>query len=159
MKLRGHKNDTHVVASIAHYDCQTFGEGDQFILHDGGQPGCFDYPGYNRSSGECVLFEVPQTHEELYNDYQFNRPRQYGCWKLGDVKILIPEEFPDTNTWEYRHEHILWGTRGKNGDEPLKYVALKNCSIEHLQAILDTQNPGSRVREACQYWISGKTGH
>lgn len=32
---------------------------------------------------------------------------------------------------------LLWGTRGKDGRQPLKWVRLMDCSAEHLQAILD----------------------
>ena len=34
---------------------------------------------------------------------------------------------------------MVWGTYGKNGNEPLRFVLLKNMSDEHIQAILDTQ--------------------
>lgn len=34
---------------------------------------------------------------------------------------------------------FCWGTRGVNGDQPLKYVPLKDLDIDHIQAILDTQ--------------------
>lgn len=34
---------------------------------------------------------------------------------------------------------MTWGTYGKNGNQPLKWVILKNMSDEHIQAILDTQ--------------------
>ena len=34
---------------------------------------------------------------------------------------------------------LLWGTRGKDGRQPHKWVRLMDCSTEHLQAILDTQ--------------------
>ena len=30
-----------------------------------------------------------------------------------------------------------WGTYGKGGNEPLKYVRLINCSTDHLRAIRD----------------------
>ena len=33
-------------------------------------------------------------------------------------------------------EKLLWGTYGKDGKSPLKYVLLKNCETEHLQLIL-----------------------
>jgi hypothetical protein len=36
-------------------------------------------------------------------------------------------------------EWMHWGTYGKNGDQPLKYVLLKDMSDEHIQAILETQ--------------------
>lgn len=36
-------------------------------------------------------------------------------------------------------EAITWGTRGKNGDQPLRRVKLKDMDTEHIQACLDTQ--------------------
>jgi hypothetical protein len=33
-----------------------------------------------------------------------------------------------------------WGTYGKSGKEPGRWVTLKNMSDEHIQAILDTQH-------------------
>jgi hypothetical protein len=41
------------------------------------------------------------------------------------------------------HEDIRaafnWGTRGKDGKESLRWVALKDLDTNHIQAILDTQ--------------------
>lgn len=41
------------------------------------------------------------------------------------------------------HEDIRaafhWGTRGKEGREPLRWVALKDMDTDHIQAVLDTQ--------------------
>ena len=34
---------------------------------------------------------------------------------------------------------LLWGTRGQDGNQPLKWIPLVACSDEHLQAILSTQ--------------------
>jgi hypothetical protein len=34
---------------------------------------------------------------------------------------------------------MIWGTYGKTGREPLKFVILKNMSDEHIEAILKTQ--------------------
>jgi len=34
---------------------------------------------------------------------------------------------------------MAWGTYGKTGNEPLRFVLLKNMSDGHIQAILDTQ--------------------
>jgi hypothetical protein len=36
-------------------------------------------------------------------------------------------------------EWMLWGTYGKSGKNPLKWVILKNMSDDHIRAILDTQ--------------------
>jgi len=37
-------------------------------------------------------------------------------------------------------EAFRWGTRGKDGKQPLKYVPLKDLTTEHINAILDTQS-------------------
>lgn len=36
-------------------------------------------------------------------------------------------------------QYVVWGTRGKAGDQPLKYISVANMETEHIQAILDTQ--------------------
>lgn len=36
-------------------------------------------------------------------------------------------------------ENLMWGTYGPNGDQPLKYVALKDLETDHLEAILREQ--------------------
>lgn len=40
---------------------------------------------------------------------------------------------------------LLWGTRGKDGKQPLTYVRLIDCTSEHLQAILDYPYPPNKV--------------
>ena len=37
-------------------------------------------------------------------------------------------------------EAFKWGTRGKDGKQPLKFVPLKDLTTEHIEAILDTQS-------------------
>jgi hypothetical protein len=36
-------------------------------------------------------------------------------------------------------EFMKWGARGKDGKQPLRYVALKDMDTDHIQACLDTQ--------------------
>jgi len=36
-------------------------------------------------------------------------------------------------------EHLEWGTYGKNGRGPFKWVVLADMSSAHIQAVLDTQ--------------------
>jgi hypothetical protein len=36
-------------------------------------------------------------------------------------------------------EKLLWGTYGKDGKGPHRYVRLVTCETSHLQAILETQ--------------------
>ena len=40
---------------------------------------------------------------------------------------------------EMVREAMHWGTRGVDGKSPLKYVALKDMTTDHIQACLDTQ--------------------
>jgi hypothetical protein len=40
---------------------------------------------------------------------------------------------------EVVREAMTWGTYGKNGDEPYRLVKLKDMSLEHIHACLDTQ--------------------
>lgn len=133
MKLLGVKNDKYVIASISHYDCVTRDK----LLADGGQPSTINYSGYNRLLGERIWFEVPQTFAELYNDYNQSRSwRKYGVWKLNDSKILSPEEYPNTKTFEYKVEQAIWGANGIDGDQRTKYVHLIECETSHLKLIL-----------------------
>lgn len=37
---------------------------------------------------------------------------------------------------------LLWGTRGEDGKQPLKFVRLADCSVEHLKAILKYRGEG-----------------
>lgn len=43
------------------------------------------------------------------------------------------------STWQDQRESFKWGTYGKNGTDKLKFVALKDLTSNHIQAILDTQ--------------------
>jgi len=38
---------------------------------------------------------------------------------------------------DHAKDIAAWGTRGKSGVEPLRYVLLKDCDTDHLQAILE----------------------
>ena len=45
-------------------------------------------------------------------------------------------------------EVFKWGTRGKDGKQPLTYVPLKDLTNEHIEAILDTQiHISERIRK------------
>lgn len=41
---------------------------------------------------------------------------------------------------ETRREWFHWGTRGKNGDQPLTWKPLKDLDTNHIKAILETQH-------------------
>lgn len=48
---------------------------------------------------------------------------------------LMQKFFPNIRKQDY----VVWGTYGKNGDQPKKHVPIKDLSDGHISAILRTQ--------------------
>jgi len=154
MILLGTKNKTHFIASVDRHDYVYFDE----MIADGGQPSSNTCAGYTRFNlgGDIVYAQVKQEFDELYNDYQFNNPRKYGVWSLDDVEILT-DYHPNEASLAWKADRYVWGTRGKNGYKKLKYVLLKNCDTEHLNAILDTQyQVNDETREVINYILENR---
>lgn len=62
------------------------------------------------------------------------------CKRSGDFN-QEPEIDTSYTLWsdddfEYRADRFLWGTRGKSGREPLKYVRIKDMELDHINACL-----------------------
>lgn len=75
-----------------------------------------------------------------------------------DVEDL---SFSDEDPIEVRASKMVWGTCGKTGKEKFKWVMLKDCSVEHLKAILVYQFPqGKKLqqwqRDVIEYIIEAK---
>ena len=58
------------------------------------------------------------------------------CSANGDEEMLT---VTSDDSHEVIREAVKWGTYGKDGDEPLKYVTISGLNPYHLRAILDTQ--------------------
>lgn len=59
------------------------------------------------------------------------------CSANGDEKfITITTDDP----FDVQREFFVWGTYGKEGKDPLKYVALKDLEVDHINAIIKTQH-------------------
>lgn len=137
MKLLAALSDKYAVFSVSHYD---YLRADDGTMADGGQPGLQNYAGYTRASNKMGWIELPGVNfAELYNDYNesLHKPRKYGIHKLSEVRILSPEECPDTDSFEWKRENYLWGTNGVKGDKPTTYVRLVDCNTAHLNNILN----------------------
>lgn len=159
MKLLGVTNDKKILTSVAHYDFRSWGEGEDYIMMDGGVQNLNNF-GYNRFSitGRKTWFEIPQTFAELYNDWNLNKPRKYGLWNLEDVRLLSPEEIPDTESFEWIAENAIWGTNGLDGKSLTTYVLLKDCELDHLEKIskiCDLRRNGE-LKKVVDYWIDKK---
>jgi hypothetical protein len=161
MKLLGVTNNKKILTSVAHYDYRSWGDGDDYIMMDGGVCGLNDF-GYNRFSvtGQKVWFEVPQTFAELYNDWNNSliSPRKYGLWNLEDVRLLSPEEIPDTESFEWQAENAIWGTNGADGKSVTTYVLLKDCELGHLEKIskICEARRDAELKKIVDYWIKQK---
>lgn len=55
-------------------------------------------------------------------------------------------------------DRFLWGTYGLEGSNERKWVLIKDCSADHLEAILKTQRhiKGKLVEKIVQYWLDKK---
>lgn len=159
MKLLGFHNGKQIVASVASHDYRSFGEGDDRIVMDGGQN--LDGQGwFGQKWGQSAWFEVPQTFAELYNDWNLslNSPRKYGLWNLEDVRLLSPEEIPDTESFEWQAENAIWGTNGPDGKSLTTYVLLKDCELGHLEKIAEIceRRRDGELKKIVDYWIDSK---
>ena len=63
------------------------------------------------------------------------------CSANGDEEMLT---VTSDDSHEVIREVVKWGTYGKDGDEPLRYVTIADMSSEHLQACLDTRQRAMR---------------
>jgi len=61
-------------------------------------------------------------------------------WTTGfDNARLIDMTLYGDDSFDKIVTHLLWGTRGRDGKQPLKWLPLNELETDHLQAILDTQ--------------------
>ena len=46
----------------------------------------------------------------------------------------------DTSPMKEVREHMTWGTYGKDGNQPLSYIKLKDMESDHIRAVLNLKN-------------------
>lgn len=79
--------------------------------------------------------------------------------ELDDAKRYIEHCVMSDDPFERIAEMLLWGHRGKDGDQPLSYRPIKELAhrsdgINHLQAILDNCLNASPVHQrVIRYWL------
>jgi hypothetical protein len=153
MKLLGKTDGEKFIASLHHYH---YVKCDDMVC-DGGQPHTNFYSGYTNfsMSGQTVWFEFNADFAEIYNKY--NRKKINGVWDVKQGKILSPEEYPDVNDMSVKADNFIWGTSGKHGKSPLKYVLLKNCETDHLQNILaNVKHIQPETKEVIEYILKNR---
>lgn len=88
------------------------------------------------------------------------------CRRVGDLYDLDEEGryvewiVVSTDSFDVIAQKLLWGTRGKNGDEPLTYRPIKELAarpdgIAHMKAILaNCLNIGPLHKRVVEYWLA-----
>ena len=82
----------------------------------------YDYKTYTDENGEVYM--VDGGLEYLRRSYNENFPAEELSVYLEDGHEVV-------------REVATWGSYGKNGDEPLKYILIKDMTEEHIQNCLN----------------------
>jgi len=83
-----------------------------------------DYISYKDNNGE--IYMVDGGHKYLRRNVNEKYP------------YIERTLYEDSDFTEIR-KYMLWGTYGKNGDQPLSHLKLKDIETEHIEAIIKTQ--------------------
>jgi predicted phosphohydrolase len=83
------------------------------------------------------------------------------------LRRIVHDDYPyeemslyEEDTIESLREYFVWGTRGKDGKQPLSWIKLKEMMSDHIEAILDTQTHISdAVRELFQRELNYRLEH
>ena len=66
----------------------------------------------------------------------------------------------NTDPHETIREAFKWGTRGKDGKQPLTYILLKDLATDHIEAILETQTHiTEEIRQVFIDELEHRNGH
>jgi len=83
-----------------------------------------DYKEYEDDNGEVYIVDGGLDYQR--RSVNHNTPATDLSLAESDPHLVVREK-------------VTWGTYGKEGDQPLSYIAISNMETEHLQAVLDTQ--------------------
>lgn len=84
-----------------------------------------DYVTYTDKNGEWYMID--------------GGPSEYGTRMSLNVEKAKVLKIYSNSKHSLIREYLEWGTYGKSGKEPHKYVALKDLELDHIKAILETQ--------------------
>lgn len=80
-----------------------------------------------------------EHHDKVSGEmYMIDGGSSYRRGSINSVKAKDLSVYDD-EPHEIIREAFEWGTRGISGQQPLKYVELKNLDTDHIEAILETQ--------------------
>jgi len=95
------------------------------------------------------------THDyEEYKGYSVDGGTDYSLISIPEDKTLDDIEsleIYDDEPIESMMKKLLWGTYGKDGNQPLKYVKLFECETDHLHNILKSQRISDYYKSVINY--------
>lgn len=83
-----------------------------------------DYKEHTDKNGETYVLDGGAAYVRTSVN---NEPAQY---------ITVHEDDPH----HLKRKWFAWGTRGKDGQQPLRWLALEDMDQDHIEAILETQH-------------------
>lgn len=88
-----------------------------------------DYVSHNDKNGKIYAIDGGLEYSRIVGDFQ----------DCTNTSVYNDEPF------EKIREAFAWGSYGPNGDQPKKYIVLKDMDTDHIEAILKTQSHISKV--------------
>lgn len=63
-------------------------------------------------------------------------------YRRGNVNIVPAKDLSITTDFPFKtiRQEFCWGTRGKDGKQPIRYIPVCNLETDHILAILETQH-------------------
>ena len=65
----------------------------------------------------------------------------------------------DDEPHDVQRDVVLWGTYGKNGDQPLSYISVGAMEIAHLEAVLRECNPATVIKNCMEKELELRNGN
>ncbi len=84
--------------------------------------------------------------------------REGDMYKLSDANRYVEYCLSDEDPIEVILDRLLWGSHGKDGKQPVTFRPIKDLELDHLKAIIATQDHLSPIHaQVIQYWIGVKS--
>ena len=103
---------------------------------------------------DIILWSRRTYDYEEYKGYSVDGGTDYSLISIPEDKTLDDIEsleIYDDEPIESMMKKLLWGTYGKDGNQPLKYVKLFECDDDHLNNILKGQHISLYYKNTINY--------
>jgi hypothetical protein len=65
----------------------------------------------------------------------------------------------DDEPHDVQRDVVLWGTYGKNADQPLSYISVAEMETEHLKAVLSLCGPTTVIKNCMEKELELRNGN